>query len=74
MYRLNCVLSDELGERIHARSEKTGVTKVSLVATAITSYCDQMDLMDRLTEQLTSDPVKLAEVAKALGIVPPKAD
>lgn len=70
MYRLNCHLTDELGERLSEYSERTGVTKVTVVAMALDQYLNEQEAKCKLLEQL-SDPVKLAEICKFAGVPMP---
>ena len=71
MYRLNCKLSDELGDRLHAYSEKACIPKVSVVSLALNAFLSQEETKSKLLEQL-SDPIRLGEVCKALGLEPPR--
>lgn len=67
MYRFNCHLSDELGERMGKFAERAGMSKVTLVTLALNTYMDQEDMKRQLMEKM-SDPYTLAEVCKAMGI------
>ena len=67
-YRLNCVLDKSYGERLAERSEKSKLPKVAIVAMALDQYLKQAELLDKLQEQVFSDPVKMAEVCKAFGL------
>lgn len=70
MYRLNCHLTDELGERLADYSERAGVTKVTAVAMALEQYLNVQETRFKLLEEL-SDPVKFAEICKIMGVSAP---
>lgn len=70
MYRLNCHLTDELGARLGDYSERTGVTKVTVISMALDQYLNEQDVKRKLLEQL-SDPVKLTEICKIAGVPVP---
>ncbi len=70
MYRLNCHLTDELGDRLGEYCERTGVTKVTVVAMALEQYLNEQEAKCKLLEQL-SDPAKLAEICKIMGVPVP---
>lgn len=67
-YRLNCLLDASYGVRINERSEKSKLPKVAIVAMALDQFLKQADMMDKVLEELSSDPVKMAEVCKTVGI------
>lgn len=70
VYRLNCVLDASFGERLMAHCEKTKLSRTAIVSMALDQYFNQAELLDRLVTEVSSDPVKLAEVCKAFGITP----
>lgn len=70
MYRMNCHLTDELGTRLCDYCERTGVTKVSVISTALDQYLNEQEAKCKLLEQL-SDPAKLKEICKIVGVPVP---
>lgn len=72
MYRLNCNLADDLAARLGEHSERTGISRVTIVSMALDQYLMQEEVKRQLMEKM-SDPAKLAEVAKALGMPLPSA-
>lgn len=69
MYRLNCHLSDDLGDRLGDYCERTGMLKVAVVAMALNQYLKEQEARRKLLDEL-SDPAKLAEVCKLMGLSP----
>lgn len=67
MYRLNCHLTDDLGDRLANYCERAGMMKVAVVATAIEQYLKEQEAKSKLFEQL-SDPAKMAEICKLMGL------
>lgn len=67
MYRLNCHLTDGLGSRFCNYCESTGLPKVNVVSMALDQYLNEQDVKRKVLEQL-SDPAKLAEVCKLMGL------
>ena len=67
MYRLNCHLSDDLGDRLGNYCERSGMLKVAVVAMALDQYLNEQEAKRNLLEQL-SDPAKLAEICKIVGV------
>lgn len=67
MYRLNCHLTDDLGDRLSNYCERAGMMKVSVVSLALDQYLKEQETRCKLLEQL-SDPAKLAEVCKLMGL------
>lgn len=67
MYRLNCHLTDDLGDRLANYCERAGMMKVSVVSLALDQYLKEQETRCKLLEQL-SDPAKLAEVCKLMGL------
>lgn len=67
MYRLNCHLTDELGDRLANYCERAGMMKVSVVAMALDQYLKEQEARCNLLEQL-SDPAKMAEICKIMGL------
>lgn len=70
MYRLNCHLADNLGTRFCNYCERTGVSKVTVVSMALDQYLNEQEMKCKLLEQL-SDPEKLAEICKIVGVSAP---
>lgn len=70
MYRLNCHLSDDLGDRLGNYCERSGMLKVAVVATALNQYLKEQEVRCKLLEQL-SDPSKMAEICKIMGVSVP---
>lgn len=70
MYRLNCHLTDDLGDRLANYCECAGMMKVSVVSTALDQYLKEQEARCKLLEQL-SDPVKLTEICKIMGVPVP---
>lgn len=70
MYRLNCHLTDNLGARFCEYCERTGVAKVTVVSLALNQYLNEQEMKCKLLEQL-SDPVKMAEICKIVGVSAP---
>lgn len=67
MYRLNCHLTDELGDRLSNYCERAGMMKVSVVSLALEQYLKEQETRYKLLEEL-SNPAKLAEVCKLMGL------
>lgn len=67
MYRLNCHLTDELGDRLSNYCERAGMMKVSVVSLALDQYLKEQEIRCKVLEEL-SDPAKLAEVCKLMGL------
>lgn len=70
MYRLNCHLSDDLGDRLGNYCERSGMLKVAVVAMALDQYLNEQEAKRKLLEQL-SDPARLAEICKMVGVPVP---
>lgn len=71
IYRLNCVLSADIGDKLGVVSKETGLAKVVIVAQALNLYFTQHEMQKKLVEAM-SDPLKLAEVSKVLGMELPR--
>ena len=67
MYRLNCHLTNELGDRLANYCERAGMMKVSVVSLALDQYLKEQEVRCKLLEEL-SDPAKLSEVCKLMGL------
>lgn len=67
MYRLNCHLTDDLGDRLANYCERAGMMKVYVVSLALDQYLKEQEVRCKLLEEL-SDPAKLAEVCKLMGL------
>lgn len=67
MYRLNCHLTDDLGDRLANYCERAGMMKVSVVSLALDQYLKEQETRCKLLEQL-SDPAKMAEICKLIGL------
>lgn len=67
MYRLNCHLTDDLGDRLANYCERAGMMKVSVVSLALDQYLKEQETRCKLLEQL-SDPAKMAEICKLMGL------
>lgn len=67
MYRLNCHLSDDLGDRLANYCERSGMLKVAVVAMALNQYLKEQETRLKLMEEL-SDPAKMAEICKLMGL------
>lgn len=67
MYRLNCHLTDDLGDRLANYCERAGMMKVSIVSMALDQYLKEQEVRCKLLEQL-SDPAKMAEICKLMGL------
>lgn len=67
MYRLNCHLTDELGDRLANYCERAGMMKVSVVSLALDQYLKEQEVRCKLLEEL-SDPAKFVEVCKLMGL------
>lgn len=67
MYRLNCHLTDNLGTRFCEYCKRTGVAKVTVVSLALDQYLNEQEMKCKLLEQF-SDPVKMAEICKMVGV------
>lgn len=70
MYRLNCHLTDDLGDRLGNFCERSGMLKVAVVAMALDQYLSEQEAKSKLLEQL-SDPTRLAEICKIMGVPVP---
>lgn len=70
MYRLNCHLSDDLGDRLGNYCERSGMLKVAVVAMALDQYLNEQEAKCKFLEQL-SDPAKMAEICKVMGVPVP---
>lgn len=67
MYRLNCHLTDDLGDRLSNYCERAGMMKVSVVSLALEQYLKEQEVRYKVLEEL-SDPAKLVEVCKLMGL------
>lgn len=67
MYRLNCHLTDDLGDRLANYCERAGMMKVSVVSLALDQYLKEQEVRCKLLEEL-SDPARFAEVCKIMGL------
>lgn len=67
MYRLNCHLTDDLGDRLANYCERAGMMKVSVVSMALDQYLKEQEARCKLLEQL-SDPAKMVEICKLMGL------
>lgn len=67
MYRLNCHLTDDLGDRLANYCERAGMMKVSVVSMALDQYLKEQEARCKLLEQL-SDPAKMAEICKLMSL------
>lgn len=65
-YRLNVHLPLELGERLCAYCDSTGLTKVAVTAAALDSYLTTAMAARQMVERL-SDPVVMAAVVSSLS-------
>lgn len=70
MYRMNCHLSDELGARLGNYCERSGLAKVYVISMALDQYLNEQEAKRKFFEQL-SDPVKLNEICKIVGVPVP---
>lgn len=70
MYRMNCNLADDLGTRLCDYCERTGVAKVTVISLALDQYLNEQEVKRKLLEQL-SDPMKMAEICKIMGVSEP---
>lgn len=70
MYRMNCHLTDDLGARLGDYCERTGVSKVTVISMALDQYLNEQEAKRKLLEQL-SDPMKLTEICKIVGVPVP---
>lgn len=70
MYRMNCHLTDELGNRLCDYCERTGLAKVYVISMALDQYLNEQDAKRKLLAQL-SDPEKLTEICKIMGVPVP---
>lgn len=70
MYRLNCHLSNDLGDRLGNYCERSGMLKVAVVAMALDQYLNEQEAKRKLLEQF-SDPARLAEICKMVGVSVP---
>ena len=70
MYRLNCHLSDDLGDRLGNYCERSGMLKVAVVAMALDQYLKEQEARCKLLDEL-SDPAKMAEICKIMGLSEP---
>lgn len=67
MYRLNCHLTDDLGDRLANYCDRAGMMKVSVVSIALDQYLKEQETRCKVLEQL-SDPAKMAEICKLMGL------
>lgn len=67
MYRLNCHLTDDLGDRLANYCERAGMLKVSVVSMALDQYLKEQETRLKLLDQL-SDPAKMVEICKLMGL------
>lgn len=70
MYRMNCHLTDELGARLCDYCERSGMAKVYVISMALDQYLNEQELKRKVLEQL-SDPAKLSEICKIMGVPEP---
>lgn len=62
MYRLNCLLPPEFGTKISEVSKKQGMTKVAIVAQALTQYFQVLELQDAVLQKVKEDPALLKKM------------
>lgn len=70
MYRMNCHLSDELAARLCDYCERSGMAKVYVISMALDQYLNEQEAKRKVLEQL-SDPAKLTEICKIMGLPVP---
>lgn len=70
MYRMNCHLTDELGVRLCDYCERSGMAKVYVISMALDQYLNEQEAKRKVLEQL-SDPAKLTEICKIMGVPVP---
>lgn len=70
MYRMNFNLSDDIGARLCEYCERTGVAKVYVISMALDQYLNEQETKRKLLDQL-SDPMKVAEFCKIVGVSEP---
>lgn len=70
MYRMNCHLTDELGARLCDYCERSGMAKVYVISMALDEYLNEQEVKRKVLEQL-SDPAKLTEICKIMGVPVP---
>ena len=70
MYRMNCHLTDELGARLCDYCERSGMAKVYVISMALDQYLNEQEVKRKVLEQL-SDPAKLTEICKIMGVPVP---
>lgn len=70
MYRMNCNLSDEIAARLCAYCERSGMAKVYVISMALDQYLNEQEAKRKVLEQL-SDPAKLTEICKIMGVPVP---
>ena len=71
MYRTSVYFTDELGARLVSYSEKTGIPRASIIATAVDQYLNEQELKQKLLEEF-KDPEKMALLVKTLGLEMPQ--
>lgn len=70
MYRMNCNLSDDIGARLCEYCERTGVAKVYVITMALDQYLNEQEMKRKLLDRF-SDPMKVAEICKVMGVSEP---
>lgn len=70
MYRLNCNLADDIAQRLNAYADRTGVSRVNIVSMALDQYLAEQEMKRKLMEEM-SDPMKMAQIYKVLGMPVP---
>lgn len=70
MYRLNCNLADDIAQRMNDYADRTGVSRVNIVSLALDQYLAEQEMKRKLMEEM-SDPMKIAQIYKVLGMSVP---
>lgn len=71
MYRMSVYLTDDLGARLVSYSEKSGVPRAVIIATAVDQYLKEQELKQKVLEEL-KDPEKMGALLKTLGLEMPQ--
>ncbi|MBQ8807526.1 MAG: hypothetical protein IJZ68_14005 [Bacteroidaceae bacterium] len=66
IYRLNCHLPKEFGDKIAQLADRTGQSKVAIVTQALNNYFDTLEVQAAIIDRLKTDPSYVAKLTKLM--------
>ncbi len=67
VYRLNCNLPEEIGNKIAEVAEKKGMTKVGVITLALNQFFETFEVQEKYLEEVKKNPALLNNLMLALG-------